>query len=129
MIEDLFDLIGGRSVIEAATSASTTKSCRMIICATSLQVLTWHTSGLGKVCSFPCSSADGCIQGKIFMTLMPSLETAVSAMRTSTSSSTTFAPPWKKWESNRRMPRKSENAWKVGEEPYWTNEIALDLRR
>jgi hypothetical protein len=31
-------------------------------------------------------------------------------------------------ESNRRMPRKSENAWKVSEERYWTNEIALDLK-
>src|SRR5207245_2871482 len=43
----------------------------MIACAISLRELTWHTSGPDRLCSFPCSSADECIQGKVFMTPMP----------------------------------------------------------
>jgi hypothetical protein len=80
MIGDLFDQIGGRSAVEAATELFYHKvlhddSLRHFF--EQVDKLTWHTSIANRLCLLACSSADECIQGKVFMTPMPAPEITV----------------------------------------------------
>lgn len=77
MIEDLFDQIGGCGTIKAATELFYDKVLHDDDLRHFFEGVDMAHLRSGQICSFPCSSADGCIQGKIFMTPMPAPEIAV----------------------------------------------------
>lgn len=77
MIEDLYDLIGGRSTVEAATELFYNKILQDDSLRHFFERVEMAHLAPGRPCSFPCFLADGYIQGKIFMTLMPNPEITV----------------------------------------------------
>ena len=71
MIDDLYDLIGGRQTVWAATEAFYKKPSRMTHSVIFLRVPIWRSYTLGKACLSPCFSADeSCIPAKTSMPLM-----------------------------------------------------------
>lgn len=66
MIEDLYELIGGRSTIEAASERFYDKMMHdESFCAISLSKRTWHTSGRGRqCCCFHAAGREGVYREK-----------------------------------------------------------------
>ena len=77
MIEDLFDLIGGRSAIEAATELFYDKVLHDDSLRHFFEGVDMAHLRSRQAMFIPCSSADECIQGKVFMTPMPAPEITV----------------------------------------------------
>ena len=76
MIEDLYELIGGRNVVNAATERFYKRVLGDERLRHFFEGLRSSISGPARLCSFPCCWVDGCIQARIFtrLTLGPESE-------------------------------------------------------